>query len=377
MRALRARGAEALELEQAIAGLRERIAAQDRASASGVVERGPAWRGLRRLRVLAKRKANAVGDVVTLELGPVDGRPLPSFVPGQYLRFSFEVPGRGTPVVRCYSLSTLHGPPTRYSVTVKRVPGGAGSGFVHDGLEVGDTVRAAAPAGDFGEPLLRGREPVVLIAAGVGLTPMRSMLDLLCEHPDRPTHLIVATPTPEAMIDREALEALAAEHAHVTLWTRFSRVEPGQRVTVPWLLDEALPGLRDTAQFFMCGPTVMTQQVTAELAEHGVAQERIHCEYFGAARPAKGAGGPEQQITLRRSARTLTWEGEHSSLLGLLDAEGVDTVLSGCWQGACRSCETRLVSGDVRYTCPTPPELGPGKILPCVCTPTSNLILDA
>src|SRR5215470_16905222 len=131
----------------------------------------PAWAGFRPLRVSRIDRENR--SVVSLRLTPTDGRPLVAADPGQFvvlrLRPSPEVP----PVLRSYSLSDA--PSTdHYRVSIKQEPNGVGSTYVHKHVGVGDVLDVSAPRGNFS--LQRSERPVVMLSAGVGATPMLSML---------------------------------------------------------------------------------------------------------------------------------------------------------------------------------------------------------
>ena len=144
----------------------------------------PAWPGFRTLRVVAKRQESA--SAVTLELQADDGTPLAQPLPGQFVTLKLEPEG-APPIVRSYSLS---GPPDdpRYRITVKVEPHGAAGGYLRSVVEVGSDIRVAAPRGRF--ILDDGAEPVVLVSAGIGVTPVLAMLHALHDDPLEPTDLV-------------------------------------------------------------------------------------------------------------------------------------------------------------------------------------------
>jgi ferredoxin-NADP reductase len=133
----------------------------------------PAWRGFRPLRV--SRKVRESGDVISLVLEPTDGRPIAATLPGQFVVLRLG-PTSSPPLMRGYSLS---GEPSAsyYRVSVKREAHGAASAYVDDVLQVGDIVHASAPRGSF--ILRQGDTPVVLLSAGIGVTPVLAMLHTL------------------------------------------------------------------------------------------------------------------------------------------------------------------------------------------------------
>src|SRR5277367_6423394 len=133
----------------------------------------PAWRGFRSLRVAAVQRESV--DVVSFVLESEDRSPLPAPLPGQFLVFKLHLDKNSTPMLRSYSMS---GPPRAgtYRVSVKRASG-AGSRYFHDHVRAGDMLEASAPRGSF--TLEPGSNPVVLLSAGIGATPVLAMLHSL------------------------------------------------------------------------------------------------------------------------------------------------------------------------------------------------------
>ena len=155
-----------------------------------------AWAGWREFRVARRAFEDEARTQCSFHLEPVDGAPLPPFKPGQFLTFDLRVAdteaGEQRAITRCYSLSDRPDP-AGYRVTIKRVPPpadhpelppGASSTHFHDRVHEGDVLRVRAPAGQFViDP--DASVPAVLIAGGIGITPMMSMLRwCLAEQPD-------------------------------------------------------------------------------------------------------------------------------------------------------------------------------------------------
>lgn len=132
-----------------------------------------AWSGWRSFRVEARQIEDAAQSVCSYYLRPEDGLPLPAYLPGQFLTFKLTL-ASGDEIVRCYSLSDA--PSTdRYRVSIKRVPGGRSSNHFHDYVQPGSLLQVRAPAGHF--HIDRSLAPVVLIAGGIGITPLLAMLN--------------------------------------------------------------------------------------------------------------------------------------------------------------------------------------------------------
>ena len=236
---------------------------------------------VRALRVTEKIRES--DDVASFVLIATDGRPLPPFEAGQYLPLSLDVPGGAEPLRRTYSLS---GPPSteRYRITVKREPHGTASRFLHDAVEVDATLRAGAPSGE----LVVGcrRCPVVLVSAGIGLTPFVSMLHALLGEPTmRPVWFVHGTRDGRHHPLAAEVRALAAGRPGVTVHVAYSRPRPEDsgHDGVGRIDGALLARLVDApdAHYFLCGPVAFMAAVQGDLERRGVGAERIHSESFG------------------------------------------------------------------------------------------------
>ncbi len=336
-------------------------------------------------------------------LESVDGLPLPPFLPGQFLTFSLDIAApvalqaRGSrAITRCYSLSDRPDP-KYYRVTIKRVPPpanrpdcapGVSSSHFHDHVQPGDVLKVKAPAGHFFiDPV--ATVPVVLIAGGIGITPIMSMLRwCLAEQPASTMHLFYGVRNGGEQAFKQLLEQLAMQHANVHLNVVYSRPEAGElagrdyqhegRVDVE-LLRRALPHGRH--QFYVCGPPALMETLVPALVEWGVPRADLHFEAFGPATvrlPGESAAGLVEPVEVRftRSGRTLVWDGQDASLLDFAERHGV-SIESGCRAGGCGTCETKVVSGTVRYGSKPDHDVTVGRCLLCVGIPGSALVLEA
>lgn len=337
-----------------------------------------AWNGKRKFRV--ERKVLEGGDICSFYLTPHDGRfPLPIFHPGQFLTFDFDLKGR--PEVRCYSLSDAWSE-TFYRVSIRRKPGGLISGHFHDQINVGDLLDVRAPSGDFYlDP--RGTGGVVLSGSGVGVTPVLSMMKtLLAEHSRREIWFFYGVRNGEENIIRNELRAWASlglpnVHLQVCHTKPSPGEEPGKdfdqvgRVTVD-LFRKVLPS--NNFDFFTCGPGPMMQDLREGLQSWGVPESRIHDEAFE--QVVRRVAVESGTIEFKRSARTIAVGGTASSLLDLATKEGI-RIPAGCRVGHCGTCQTALISGQIRYTKPPAFKVEDGCCLPCVCLPQGDVVIDA
>jgi ferredoxin-NADP reductase/MOSC domain-containing protein YiiM len=347
----------------------------------------PAWPGLREFRVAAAAPESA--SVRSFVLEPVDGEALPEFLPGQFLALKLQPPEATAPLLRSYSLAAPSDE-RRYRIAVKREADGVGSGLLHDRVAVGDAVRVGAPRGDFTLDVDE-TSPVVLLSAGVGVTPVLAMLGALAQaRSGRPTWWIHGARSgaehafgAEA---RELLSSLPAARSHV----RYSRPQPEDcqgldfdepgRVDLDTLIELGVP--RD-ADFYLCGPAAFLRELTADLLGWGVEPARLHREVFGPApredapdpHPPPGPPGRGPEIAFSRSALTIAWDERYGSLLELAEACDVPADWS-CRTGVCHRCETGLVDGKVDYAPEPLDEPAPGQVLLCCARPRGPVTID-
>lgn len=241
---------------------------------------------VRELRVVGKERESE--DVTSFRFQSRDGSPLPGFVAGQYLPLEFEVPDQTAPVVRTYSLSNAPGS-SQYRISVKRHPMGVASRHLHDRVEAGDIVSARTPGGEFVLDPSSAR-PVVLVSAGVGLTPLVSMLHALATGDEHPVWFVHGArdgdhhPLLEEV--RQLVESRPALRLHVAYSKPLADDAAGRDYQSEGridgaLLEELVPGL--AAEFYVCGPTGFMAAVQEQLEARGVSSARIHSESFGPA----------------------------------------------------------------------------------------------
>ncbi len=350
------------------------------------------WNGTRKFTV--DKVVTECADVASYYLVPHDNKPLPHFFPGQFLTFELSIPGQRNRVVRCYSLSDRPRP-DYYRVTIKRVPAppdgkpGLVSNFFHSSVKAGDILDVKAPSGGFYLDTSR-LTPVVLLAGGVGVTPMVSMAnEIMTNTPQRETWFFFCVRNALDHIMKEQLEELAKANDKLRLHVCYSK--PGKtdsagrdyrhegRLDLA-LLKKELPS--NNFDFFMCGPGAMMSDLHEGLLEWGVDEERIHLEAFGPASvkktapPAPALAEPQLKVTFSRSNCEAAWSGKEENLLDMALAQGV-SISSGCRAGNCGSCKTAVKSGKVKYRKRPGCDVESGSCLTCIAVPESDLCLDA
>jgi len=358
------------------------------------------WSGFRDFVVQRRVFEDASQSSCSFYLAPAHGKPLPSFRPGQYLTFkiAIEDSASGAPrsVVRCYSLSDRPRA-DYYRVTVKRVlpppnipdaPPGLSSNHFHDRIREGTRLSVKAPAGHF---FLDESDsaPIVLVAGGIGITPMLSILgSVLNDTPDRDVWLYFGVRNGGEHIMKEHLLALQRAHPSFHLHVCYSR--PGEEdvegIDYQHRGHADIQLLRSTLklqryQFYVCGPRPMMETLVPALEKWGVAPADIHYESFGPASLAKREVplAPAElgiRVTFSKSAKNLPWDPRADSLLEFAEAEGI-SVEYGCRAGSCGTCQTRLEAGDVTYNQQPDADVEPGHCLLCIAKPKNDVTLAA
>jgi ferredoxin-NADP reductase/MOSC domain-containing protein YiiM len=334
-------------------------------------------------------------SVVSLMLEPVDGRPLIVPLPGQFVVLRLRPRADAPPVLRSYSLSGLPDA-ARYRISIKEEPHGIASTYLSTQVRPGNVLDVSAPRGGF--TLQRGDRPVVLLSAGVGVTPVLAMLHALAAHTSpRPVWWIYGARNsldhPFAREVRDLLVKLPQARSHV----RYSRPEATDRLGLNFdaagrLTVTALEQLEvpREADFYLCGPAVFLEDFNAGLGGWGVARDRVHMEIFGSGKPITpgvkevprgpphapaGSPGTGPRISFARAGLAVSWDPRFQSLLEFAEACDVPARWS-CRTGVCHTCECGLVSGSVTYD---PEPLEPpadGNLLTCCSGPREDLVID-
>jgi ferredoxin-NADP reductase/MOSC domain-containing protein YiiM len=355
-------------------------------------EQAPAWPGFRQMRVARVQKES--DSVTSFVLAPMDGQPLPPFQAGQFVVLRLLVDPAKPPVLRSYSLSDS---PTadQLRISVKSELNGIGSSFLCMHTQEGNVLDVSAPRGSF--TLRPSQNPVVLLSAGVGATPVMSMLhalvsqgsqkeiwwiygtrnradhpfadesrSLLKELPRGREYIVYSRPT---AIDQVGTDYDASGHIDITLLVRI--------------------GVPQGSDFYLCGPTSFLQDMRDGLRKWGVLDGNVHAEIFGsfeALTPGvaqvvhsphlpQGPPGSGLPVSLARSGITVAWDSKFGSLLELAEACDVPVRWS-CRSGVCHTCVTGLIDGTIAYN-PEPLERpAPGNVLVCCSQPSAAVTLD-
>ncbi len=308
-------------------------------------------------------------DAVTLLLEPADGRAI-AFRAGQYLTHCFVIDG--VEARRAYSLSSAEG--DTLACTIKLLREGWVSQHVATRLRPGDRYRVLGPAGDFTlDPAHRG--PLVLLAAGSGITPVISLIETaLAQDAARSIRLVSINRDVAQTLFRARLQRLQ-RHYTAFEWIEVLTRDSGRpdAARLQGLLRPAAD-----AGVYLCGPQALMDVAARALADAGFDAGRIRRERFNAAAQPQPRPRDPLEIVFRRSGRVVTQQPGESILDAGLRA-GLRLDFS-CTVGGCGHCKLRVVEGQVRLdepNCLSPEERAQGYTLACSACATTALAVDA
>lgn len=368
--------------------------AEDRFSSPSTWESGgKPWESGEERILTCARVVDETHDVKSFEFRVGDGSPV-GFEPGQFMTVSANV--QGQLVQRCYTISS---PPTRpylLSITVKRVPGGAMSNWLHDTMKPGSQLRAYGPSGTFTPTSAPAAEKSLYLSAGSGVTPLMSMtrasIDLGL---DRDIVFVHSARTPADIVFRTELERLVALSPRLRTFFLCEGIgdegdwsAPTGRLSLQ-LLSEWVPDYAER-EVFTCGPGGYMSAVRTLLNEGGHDPARYHQESFdisagAAVEPTAAPKGDAPSeisqetftVKLARSSKTFTMTASETVLAAARKA-GV-AIPSSCSQGICGTCKTKVLEGEVDMKHNggiRDREIQKGFRLLCCSRPTSDLLLE-
>lgn len=349
-----------------------------------------AWKGWRRFEIGGVTRETS--DATSYHLRPLDAGPLPEYRAGQHVVVRLTEPGQ-RPVVRTWSLSEYTRDPEQYRITVRLRPGGLGSTALSRGPARGLGVELRSPAGRF--HLDGGAfRPVVLVASGIGITPMIAMIHAHLERGADmpPLWLLYGSPSPEQTAFREHLDELFARHDDLNLHYFHSRsggdgsahrgrmtaeriVEvmrgnylrtPDGPVLIPWFESDV----------YLCGSAEFTETVRDGLVRAGANPDLVRVEDFAAATAEAVTvhRGTEAVVDYASRGLEAIWKPlEEQTLLELAEDNGLDLPYE-CRVGTCRTCESGLIGGEVDGPVTVAAD-GTRRVLLCISYPLSDRVV--
>lgn len=279
------------------------------------------------LRVTARRQEAA--DIFSYELAAASGAELPAFTPGAHV--DVHLPGGA---IRQYSLCNSPAERHHYVIAVLRDPNSrGGSVALHDRVKVGDPVYVSSPRNHF--PLVPEAKRSILLAGGIGVTPILSMAEQLhADGCDFRMHYCTRAPERTAFLERLAAAPYISRVKH-----HLDSGSPDQKLNLPAVLTDAGP----ESHLYICGPAPFIDFVTRTATGEGWSASRIHCESFTAV-PVVSSGDTSFEIEIASTGAVYTIPAAQSALAFLL-SQGVD-IPSSCEQGICGVCLTRVLRGE-------------------------------
>ncbi len=355
-------------------------------------EQPPAWPGFRQMRVASIHKESE--NVTSFDLVPIDGENLSICQAGQFVVLRLRLGPDKPPVLRSYSLSDLPAA-DHFRISVKNELNGIGSSFLCNRARAGDLLDVSAPRGSF--TLRPTQNPVVLLSAGVGATPVMSMLHALAaESSPRQVWWIYgardSVDHPFREESRSLLKQLPRGRGYVVYSRPTAADQVGKDFDAAGHIDTALLeriGVSKGSDFYLCGPTSFLQDMQDGLRKWGAAPGNVYTEIFGSLEaitpgmaqvdhtphPPPGAPGPGPSVSFARSGISAAWDPRFKSLLEFAEACGVPVRWS-CRVGVCHTCMTGLIDGSITYS-PEPLERpAAGNVLVCCSQPNAAVTLD-
>ncbi|MBV4495690.1 FAD-binding oxidoreductase [Pseudomonas sp. SWRI12] len=345
------------------------------------------WRSLQ-----VERVVDESPDIRSFYLQASDGLGLPRFEAGQHVPVRILLEGHKTPSIRTYSVSSA--PSDDFlRISVKR--DGSVSSHLHEQVRALHEIEARAPQGHFTVQPTEHR-PLVLLAAGVGITPLLSMLREVVYQGQRisrmrPVWLVQSARSVADLTFREEIDELAARAGDKLQVLRMVSQPPTEagagegydlagRIDVE-LLKRLLP-LNDY-DFYLCGPGSFTQALYDGLRKLRIPDDRIHAETFGPSTLVRdievSVPAPQQvpaaseavKVLFASSGKEARWEPGNGTLLELAEARGLTPEFS-CRGGSCGTCKTRLSRGQVHYLSQPAEPVGEGEVLICCAVPAQG-----
>lgn len=335
------------------------------------------WRTLRLERI--ERESDAINSFY---FAPIDGKGTSAYLAGQHLPLRHPSKPKA---MRTYTLSRAASG-DEYRISVKREPDGEVSRLLHDKLRVGDKIEAKDPAGQFHlKPDFD--KPVVLVSAGVGITPMIAILEQLvnqhgCSEGKGCPHQIVFVHTAKNgdahaftnhPILRSATDHGVSKFVTYTEATALDVVEKAFDARGRLTKDQLKSLLPDSdSDVYLCGPLRFMEAMRVNFEQLGVPSNQIHQELFGPAELSpEDAVDAEIPVKLTTSDTDLTWNPSKSSLLEAVEDAGVDAPFS-CRSGSCGTCLTKVLKGKLKHPKGTMFETQTDEALICCAVPESE-----
>jgi ferredoxin-NADP reductase len=319
---------------------------------------------------------NESHDVKTFRFKRANNKSFPIFLPGQFLSFQIKDDSK---LLRSYSISGSCENTSTLQVSIKLLKDGAGSGWFHS-LNINDKIWAYPPGGLFSDNELESNIPRIYIGGGIGITPLISMIKTAIDRSTKaPMTLFYGMNSINDLVFHKELLNLSETYDH---FKYFPILSPG---AVNWSGDTGYISydyitskinIEKEANFYFCGPPIMTDGITDALSTSGHNEDYIHAEKFASPAAFDLDKIPKQKAVINIDDKDLEYDGK-DSILEFLESENIDIAFA-CRSGVCGECKCKLIEGEVESFTDsglTSHEKKEGYILTCVSRPKSNIKL--
>ncbi|MBO0950181.1 ferredoxin--NADP reductase [Fibrella forsythiae] len=323
------------------------------------------------------------------------------YQPGQFLTFLLTIGNQK--VRRSYSMSSSPHVDASLSVTVKRLPGGLVSNYLCDRIKEGDVLETLEPMGTFTPNLIPTANRLhILIGAGSGITPLFSMMkSMLHTEPNSEVWLIFGNRNEQEIIYKAHLDAISGVYTdRLTVTHILSQPSPGwtgfsgriNQSNLLKLLETHKPDSLRQAEYYLCGPDGLIDEVRSALNLLAVPSDKIHRESFQTATTAQAVGtvvegesddeddNGTQDVTVLYEGNEYKFVVEpHQTILEAALEQDIDLPYS-CQAGMCTACLGKCISGEVKLDEEdglSESEIKAGYVLTCVAHPASkNVVIE-
>lgn len=361
-----------------------------------ITEKGK-WKGLRPFQL--DKIVNEAKDIKSFYFKPEDNKPIAGYSAGQFLTVELSLEDQEK-ITRTWSISDYDPMGAAYRISIKRLSDGLASNYMHQKAKIGDTFLIRNPVGQFILDNKHNR-PVVMISAGIGITPLLCMLKSLVAtqtktHPAPHVYWIECHQNSKTHPFNKEVTDLLNQLPYAERFLVYTRPhdtdsqqDSVKRFEVDHIKDELsavkiffagqwLDWIPQDSLYYLCGPEPFQQKTKQDLLDWGVENNLIHYEFFHAAEgESQGKTVLNSEVTFKRSGKTISWEAyDNQTLLELAEENGVTPDFS-CRMGVCQTCQCKLLEGEVYYASSPSTPVAEGTILMCIARPgSSKLILD-
>ncbi|NOR72085.1 MAG: 2Fe-2S iron-sulfur cluster binding domain-containing protein [Methylomarinum sp.] len=306
-----------------------------------------------------------------VRLAALDNAALPKFNPGQFLTICIALENSSLISKRRYSISNWQRHPRFYELCIKRLADGKVSSRLFDALQTGTEVSILPPDG-VAFPVLKNQSEVVLMAGGVGISPVRSIVHFLSQQSrNTKISLFYSAAKRHDLCYLQEFTELSRELENFFFYPTLTQREsdwPGLtgRLSVTSIMDSVSDTERAT--FILCGPDTMQQSLITALQKKGISPSQIHFERFGAGKTTNA----DQAFNIQLESGKQFQFDTQPTLLSAMEDNNIN-ITSSCRTGECGDCRIQLLEGKVTQLNPAMVKLSDNEILPCCCVPASHL----